>query len=36
MRVSGPDMFKYNRSETFILKFVSPNFIIGFLKNFPT
>ena len=36
MRVSGPDMCRCNRSETFSLKFVSLILNISFLQNFST
>ena len=35
MRVSIPDMFKYNKTVSFFFKFVSPILNIGFLQNFP-
>ena len=34
MRLSSLDMFKYNKTEPFFFKFVSPIFNIGFLQKF--
>ena len=34
MRVSSPDVFKYNKTEPFFFKFVSTILNIGFLRNF--
>ena len=33
---SNPDMFKYNKTEPFFFKFMSPILNIGFSQNFPT
>ena len=33
---SSPDMFKYNKTEPFLFKFMSPILNIGFSQNFPT
>ena len=35
MKISNPDMFKYNKTESIFFKFVSPILNIGFSKNFP-
>ena len=34
MRLSSPDMFKFNKTEPFFFKFASPILSIGFFQNF--
>ena len=33
---SSPDIFEYNKTESFFFNFMSPILNIGFSQNFPT